>query len=32
MPLVRHRMLSLDLAQVTRIDAAGLAALITLYR
>ena len=31
MPLVRRESISLDLQSVTRIDAAGLAALITLY-
>jgi anti-anti-sigma factor len=31
MPLVRRQSISLDLESVTRIDAAGLAALITLY-
>ncbi len=30
-PLVRRQNITLDLAHVTRIDAAGLAALITLY-
>jgi anti-anti-sigma factor len=31
-PLVRHQSVTLDLAQVERIDAAGITALITLYR
>jgi anti-anti-sigma regulatory factor len=31
MPVVRHQSVSLDLRSVTRIDAAGLAALITLH-
>ena len=31
-PLVRHRSVALDLASVERIDAAGIAALISLYR